>query len=259
MQSTRQTLALFLVLASGCTTPPAPEILAPPTSPDTASVTIDSVWREGDQVAIAYSVTLGRMWEGEMLSLAIEPGVPLTQVSSAPPARWLDRKATYDGRDVVQWMALGRVDRPTTGSTTAEFVIRARAVLGAVPFLVQRYHAPLLTSEDQLGDSIAIPTFWEQGFGGMVLGPAGPVRASAADRGTQLVSDVTEWCAASSSVPRGICESLARNAGEVRDASGSDLDRVTRVFRSELDAQRGKHVPDAVYWRLVADLLMVAP
>ena len=249
--------------ALSCTAPAQEQTLQAPVVPDTAAVIVDSVWRDGDQVAIAYSVTLGPRWRGEMLSLAVEPGVPLTRVGSAPPARWLDRKATYEGRDVVQWMALARLDRPTAGSTTTEFVIKARAVLGPVSFLVERYHAPLLTSEDQLGDSIEIPSFWEQGFGGSVLGPAGPVGTSPRDRGDQLANDVAGWCEAASNVPRGICESLGRKATDVKNAaSGSqtqNLEQSVRVLRAELDAQRGKHVPEAVYWRLVADLLMVGP
>lgn len=229
-------------------------------APDVVTITVDSVWREGDQVAVAYHVALGQPWQGKMIAFLIQPGVPLQSIGSVAPDHWLDRKATYDGRNTIEWAAFDSEDQLGAGQALSGFVMKSRSILGAVPFLVERDEPAALTSEEQLGDSVKITPVWARGSGGTVLGPIAPLPASPADRASQLADDITSWCAADTSVPHGICQSLSNKAAAVQSAAGTpNLDQPVRVFRAELDAQRGKHVIESVYWRLVADLLMVAP
>jgi hypothetical protein len=227
---------------------------------NSVTVSVDSVWREADRLVVAYHVALGQTWQGRMLALLIQPGVSLQTVTTDAPDHWLGRKATYDGRNTLEWIAFSPDDQIGAGQELGGFVLKTRALLGGVPFLVERDVPPVLTSEEQLGDSVKITPVWESGTGGTILGPLAPLPANPADRAKQLLDDVTGWCTADLSVPRGVCESLSNKAAAVQAAAGSSsLDQLVRVFRAEVNAQRGKHVTEGVYWRLVADLVMVAP
>jgi hypothetical protein len=254
---------LALLGSLSCSPPPSRGPSVPTITETPSLVSIDSIWRDSTWLAIAYHVRLDSSWTGEMEALLLRPGVSVASLVPEAPARWMGRRVTYDGIDAIEWVQLHGPDRLRAEQDLGEFIVHGAVAIGDVTVLVEPYSAPELTSEDQLGDPPPLVPVWERGRLLTTQGPVPSVAGDAAGRAAQIETDLSGWCGSNSQPPHEVCQSLLGSARTVRNAlAQSDpeaIEGAVRALRTELEAQRGVHLPSANYWRLVADLLMIEP
>lgn len=154
---------------------------------------------------------------------------------------------------VLLWANVDSMSRLTPGAEASGFVFGSRHLPGTALFWAQGFVPVPTFRRGAMPDSVVDASLFENSVSDTTIGPVVPPEA--VDEPAEIVGQMEELlafaCRRDWIANRGICNSLSRKLEQVGRSIDRDRAKTARnqlrAFRSELEAQRGKHVDESAF------------